>query len=295
MPMRATCFHFRVKEVKRGKGRKRVLYVMRLEARFQAREDLVSSGAGNLPYWCGKDPVEFFAQADAHERVRGTVAKEITAALPRSLPREAMDELIRLLISKVTQVSGVDGTGVHAYCFGFHLVRSSDGGSNPHVHLVWCERIDDGYRRDARAYFSRAAARTYKSRPRPGYDPASGGCRKSRRLAPFARAKNGSLASSPELLHLRHWWAEECNRLLAKHGCNERFSERSYRSRNLAKRPGVHRYDSSSQIERRGGHSVRAARDRAAKLENAARDLYDALQDHAARLPSKPRSKRGLR
>ena len=246
-------FHLRMRAIPKGKGRRRAAYILRLEG-FKAREDLRGADHGNLPAWAEEDAVEFFAAADKYERRNGTVAKEITASVPRVLPFEVQMALIQEMRLYIASEN-------HGFCYGFHVVKSSDGGTNDHVHFLHSERIDDGHRRSPRNYFARATPTSATGVKRG--DPARGGCRKSRRFALFARG-----VASPELLKLRRWWAERCNFWLAEYGHEATLSERSYKAQGIDRVPGVHLYESAQQISKRGGYSHRVAANEAAKAAN---------------------------
>ena len=233
------------------------MYILRLEG-FRVREDLQGSDVGNLPDWCNDDAPAFFEAADRFERKNGAVGKELIVAVPRGLPSWAQQNLIAELVDNIA------GTA-HGYCYGFHVVRSSDGGANPHVHLLWSERISDGHPRPRERYFARATP--FARVEAPHRDPHSGGCRKSRRFALFARSRTG-FAGSPELLKLRRWWAERCNYWLAQARLEANVSERSYKARGIDRVPGVHLYASAARITERGGESRRAMANAAAAAAN---------------------------
>ena len=270
-------FHVHVSVIKKGGGRKRVAYILRLE-KHEHREDLSGRRVGNLPRWpqiprpqgdvrdeADEDQVEgaiiFFAAADRYERKNGAVAKEATFAIPRELSERQRNRLIDLLIGDVA-------SNCHAYCLGVHIFRRDDGQGNPHLHLMWSERIDDGRPRDAKTYFSRAAPQTYRGK-RKSWDGRKGGCRKSRRFALFARAKGG-YAASPELLRLRAWWADQCNAALAESGLVGELSPKSNKARGIEQNAGRHVGPAGARIEARGGISVRAEADRRARAGNVA-------------------------
>ena len=233
---------------------------MRLEG-YKVREDLRGRGDGNLPAWAGGDPTTFFKAADQFERKNGTAGKELIAAVPRQLPAEFKKLLIAELVEEIVGSS-------HGFCYGFHIVRSSDGGTNPHVHLLWSERTDDGLQRSQDLYFARAIV--LGPAGNPVQDPSRGGCRKSREFALLARGRTG-FAASPELLRLRRWWAERCNYWLAQVGVEPRLSERSYKAQGIARIPGVHMYESARQIARGGGQSTRLGANAAAMAANASK------------------------
>jgi len=112
------------------------------------REDLVYWRARNLPQWAKDDPVRFFSTAEQHERVGGVAYTEWRFALPREFThRENMD-----LARDVLQMSFGEE---HPYCFAFHDPPAADGGTQPHVHVLWSARTLDGLDRTEEQFFKR--------------------------------------------------------------------------------------------------------------------------------------------
>ena len=81
--------------------------------------------------------------------------------------------------------------------------------SNPHLHLVFSERVNDGVERAAELWFRRAAP--------AGRDPASGGARKSERTKP-----------REWLEETRQAWAAEMNLAFGRAGVADRVTAESH-------------------------------------------------------------------
>ena len=89
------------------------------------------------------------------------------------------------------------------------LSREPGVASNPHLHLVFSERVNDGVERAAEQWFRRAAP--------AGRDPASGGARKSERTKP-----------REWLQETRQAWAAEMNLAFGRAGVADRVTAESH-------------------------------------------------------------------
>ena len=97
------------------------------------------------------------------------------------------------------------------YTLVVHAGLSKEEGKpdNPHLHLVFSERVNDGVERAAEQWFRRAAPK--------GGDPASGGARKSERTKPRAW-----------LEETRQAWAAEMNLAFDRAGVADRVTPESH-------------------------------------------------------------------
>ncbi|WP_176731520.1 MobA/MobL family protein, partial [Burkholderia cenocepacia] len=102
--------------------------------------------------------------ADEFERKNGTAYREIEIALPRELTREQRIELVEDFVQK-------ELGDRHAYQYAIHNPPGAiDGKEQPHAHIMFCERINDGIERDPQQFFKRANS---KSPERGGAKKAS--------------------------------------------------------------------------------------------------------------------------
>lgn len=197
---------------KRGKAGPHAAYISRIGqyVRYLDRgEKLEATESGNMPAWAQFNSLEFWQAADCYERENGTTYREMEISLPRELNTEQRIALVR---EWVHQEIG----GCHAYQWGIHGKTATDGGSQPHVHLMFSERQHDGIRRDPELYFKRYNSKTpEKGGARKGYGANAG-----QTLAKAQRAK--------ELRALRGRWADLCNAHLTKAGHAARIDMRSY-------------------------------------------------------------------
>lgn len=207
----------RMKVAGAGKAGPHAAYIFREGhyARDEKLERLDAKEAGNMPAWAEADPVSFWRVADEHERANGTTYREMEIALPREL---AVEERVALVRAFVAQEIGT----AHAYQWAIHTpARSSDGGDQPHVHLMFSERQVDGIERGPDQYFKRAN----------GKAPEKGGARKG--YGPRAGERLSREERTEELKALRGRWEGMANDHLARAGRDERIDMRSYADRGL--------------------------------------------------------------
>ncbi|WP_198283338.1 MobA/MobL family protein [Sphingomonas sp. PAMC 26617] len=184
-------------------------------ARDTTLERLDATETGNMPSWAQDNPVAFWRAADAHERVNGTTYREMEIALPRELSVEDRTALVRAFVAQEV------GTA-HAYQWAIHTpLSSSDGGEQPHVHLMFSERQVDGIERGPDQYFKRANSKApERGGAKKGYG-AHGGAWLSREDA------------SEAMKALRGRWEGMANDHLARAGREERIDMRSYADRGI--------------------------------------------------------------
>lgn len=206
-----------------GKAGPHAAYIFRegRYARDQTLERLDAVEAGNMPAWAQADPVAFWRAADEYERANGTTYREMEIALPREL---AVEDWVALVRAFVAQEVG----NAHAYQWAIHTpVRSSDGGEQPHVHLMFSERQVDGIERGPDEYFKRANSKApERGGAKKGYGPRAG-----ERLSREERAEH--------LKALRGRWEEMANDHLARAGRDERIDMRSYADRGIEVAPAA--------------------------------------------------------
>lgn len=263
-------YHLSVKAGGKGKAGPHAAYIARADKYARRKgHDLEFAQAGNLPAWAMHNPAEFWRAADAHERANGCTYREIELALPRELTPAQRLALVR---DFVDQELG----DRHVYQFAIHNPAAAiAGGEQPHAHIMFSERVNDGIARDPVHYFRRAN----------GKHPARGGAKKAR----FGETP------TERRVHLsaqRQRWADLQNRYLAWYDHAARVDARSHRVQGID-RPaerhlgafGVRKLDAvqlQAVIDRR-------AAERQAALDTAARDavidvttsLRDALATRA--------------
>ncbi len=168
------------------------------------RKEVVHLESGCMPAFASSDARLYWSAADSHERSNGRLFRSLTAALPNTLDASARLELSRRFAAQVTG-------GELPYTLALHAGRSKQAGvdDNPHLHLVFSERVNDGVERAAEQWFRRAAPKKV--------DPASGGARKTERTKPRSW-----------LEETRSAWAGEMNLAFERAGVDDRATSESH-------------------------------------------------------------------
>ncbi len=224
------------------------------EGRYDGdRAELEHSESGHMPAWASDDAHAYWEAADLHERANGRLYSEVQFALPVELDEGQRRELAQEFTQSLT--------GEERLPYTLALHRGGPGGENPHAHLMFSERGNDGVERSAQQWFRRYNAKA----------PARGGARKSR------AGKAGDWLSKT-----RERWEREANRALERAGAGERIDHRSLaerreeanragnleRAAELSREPNVHlgpeRYRTLG-----GGESETVARAREVEERNA--------------------------
>ena len=147
-------------------------------------------------------PGSYWEAADQYERSNGRLYSEVQFALPKEL-----DEAGRRAAASdfAAQLTGPEKL---PYTMAIH--RGGAEGENPHAHLMYSERGNDGIERSAEQWFRR-----YN-----GKAPETGGARKSR------AAKAGDWLDKT-----RKAWEQTANQALERAGREERIDGRSLAER----------------------------------------------------------------
>jgi hypothetical protein len=99
----------------------------------------------------------------------------------------------------------------HAYTWAIHTPKASiEGGEQPHAHIMYSERLQDGIERSPDQFFKR-----YNSK-----NPERGGCQKSNTAKTAEQRKT-------ELVELRERFADLQNAYLEEYGHADRVDHRS--------------------------------------------------------------------
>ncbi len=206
-----SCFHHSIKSGKKGSAVAHSTYISRNE-----REDLIHTSHGNLPDWAKDDPKVFWRMASMYERANGAVYREHEIALPNEL---TIDQLIVLAERLVRQL-----VGIKPYQYAIHAPDGKLGGvANPHVHLMFSDRMPDGIDRPATQMFSRYNAK----------HPELGGCRKD-------SGGQAPLEHSSKVVATRKTSADIQNQMLAECGHDTRVDHRSLRAQGIQRRAERH-------------------------------------------------------
>jgi hypothetical protein len=128
-------------------AQREVGYLVRETEATRTRDDLVWQATYNLPTWADNDPYRFFEAAAAYERTNGRWAITLEVALPKELSRQEQLALAHDFVH--SQLPDKPCLVV------MHEPRTPDG-LQPHIHVLFSPRGNDGIARTAAQYFRRA-------------------------------------------------------------------------------------------------------------------------------------------
>lgn len=211
-------YHLSVKVGAKGKAAAHAEYIEREgEYKLKHQEKLEATEHGNMPEWAQDDPNLFWRCADEFERKNGSTYREIEIALPRELTPQQRKDLVQVFVE---QELGEQ----HAYTWAIHTPKASiEGGEQPHAHIMYSERIQDGIERGPDQFFKR-----YNSK-----QPERGGCQKSNTTKSAEQRKT-------ELVELRERFADLQNVFLEEYGHADRVDHRSLADRGIERIPEKH-------------------------------------------------------
>ncbi len=162
-----------------------------------------------MPSWATQNPLDFWDAADTFERANAQVYSEFEIALPRELNDEQHLKLVKAFVAAEIGEK-------HPYTLAIHDVKAMDGGSNPHVHVMFTTRALDGIERPKERFFKRANSK----------HPEQGGAKKDRSWQPKER-----------LLELRESWETHCNSALKRAGCETLIDRRTLKEQGIERQP----------------------------------------------------------
>src|SRR5688572_20795037 len=180
----------------------------------------------HMPSWAEDDPAEYWDAADLYERANGRLYVSADFALPLGLSAEDQIALAREFAHQLTDEQALP------YTLAIHAGRDENGDEhNPHAHLMFSERQNDGIERSRDEWFRRANSE----------HPERGG-------APKSRTFHG-----PAWVELaRERWAKLTNETLEKAGRPERVDHRSYQRQGIDRQPGEHYGPTAAHMVGRG-------------------------------------------
>ncbi|MHA3053669.1 MobA/MobL family protein [Acinetobacter sp. ANC 4640] len=192
-------YHFSVKNKNKGYAMGHYLYISRLmqyeNVRKKSDEILEYVEPGKcMPSWV-KDPIEFWQAADTFERANAKVYMEYEIALPNEFTPDQRKTLIETFLDKHIAPQQ------YPHSYAIHNVKSRlSGEEQPHCHLMFSLKADDGIQRTAEQYFKR-----YNPQ-----DPAKGGAKK-------IQLQDGHADYSSFLISIRKQFENHLNDALAQH------------------------------------------------------------------------------
>lgn len=211
-------YHLSVKVGVKGKASAHAEYIEReREYKLKNNEKLEAVEHGNMPEWAQDNPNLFWQCADEFERKNGSTYREIEIALPRELTLQQRKEFVQTFVEQELGEK-------HAYTWAIHNPKASiEGGEQPHAHIMYSERLQDGIERSPDQFFKR-----YNSK-----NPERGGCQKSN----FAKTAE---QRKTELVELRERFADLQNAYLEEYGHTDRVDHRSLADQGIERSPEKH-------------------------------------------------------
>lgn len=178
------------------------------------RDAALYTESDHMPSWAHDDATRYWDSADLYERANGRLYVSADFALPRDLKLDDQIALAREFAEALTDREHLP------YTVSIHAGRDEDGHEhNPHAHLMFSERKNDGVDRTPEQWFRRTNVE----------HPERGGAPKSRTF------------------HGRDWveqarerWASLTNATLERVGRSDRVDHRSYERQGINREPGRH-------------------------------------------------------
>lgn len=196
----------------KGKAKPHYQYIMALGKYAKKVDEVEYSTNGNMPDWAKDNPSELWECSDLFERKNGSTYREHVAGLPRELNKEQRLALVKEWIRQEI--------GDKPYTVAIHNTTASDGGEQPHFHLMFCERMQDGIERTPQQFFKR-----YDSK-----QPNRGGAKKDNTGIP-------SWQRDLILIEQRQRWADMANRHLVEAGFEPSVDVRNWKDKGLDEKP----------------------------------------------------------
>jgi hypothetical protein len=190
------------------------------------RDAATYTESDHMPSWAEDDPQEYWDAADLYERSNGRLFVSADFALPRDLDIDDQIALAHEFAESLTEKEQLP------YTLAIHEGLDEDGQEhNPHAHIMFSERRNDGIERPREEWFRRANSE----------HPERGGAPKSRTF------------------HGREWvetarekWASMTNATLERCARSDRVDHRSYQRQGIDREPGDHYGPSASHMVQRG-------------------------------------------
>jgi len=228
-------------------------YIFREHEYSNKKKELVYKESGNLPTWA-RNSEEFWLAADMYERANARIYKELECSLPNELTFDQQKELMTSFVKFITEKEGF------VYSLGMHEGRSKvkDKPNNPHFHLIFNDRVNDGIERTAETHFRRA---NNKNKNRGGAE------------------KSKIIRSETWMEEVRKTWADLQNSALEKAGLDVKVDHRSLEAQGVDRLPEKHLGVRASAMERRGISTERGDINREReKLNKEINTLYGELK-----------------
>jgi len=189
-------------------GRAKSDYILREGSYRKGSAEVLYSSTGNMPGWA-ESSRDFWEAADLYERSNAVLFREIEFALPVELSLGQQAALAERFAAHLFDAYGAP------YTLAIHAGR----GTNPHCHIEFSERMNDGIEREPSQWFKRANKK----------QPEKGGA-----------AKTVDFKRNAWLEQARADWAEIANEALAEAGHSARIDHRTLAEQGIDREPTWH-------------------------------------------------------
>ncbi len=175
----------------------------------------------NSPEWI-QDRAKLWNEVEKKEiRKDAQLAREVIVSLPRELPSEQRQELVKKFVTEQFVNKGMVAD------VSFHTPQAGDGGENPHAHILLTMRdlSPEGFRQ------------------------------KNREWNTAIFTKDDQIKDKSQLVGLRAAWADYVNDTLADSGSDTKISHLSYEAQGIDKTPH-HLPTAAYKIHQKGDYSA---------------------------------------
>ena len=195
----------------KGKATPHYSYITASGKYTKKQQELLHTKSGNMPDWVTHEK-DFWGASDDYERANGTTYREHILSLPREFDLQQNIALIHDWIQQ--QIPH------QPYTYAIHAPNARDGEAQPHCHLMFCDRLNDGVERSQEQFFKR-----YNTKA-----PERGGAKK------INTGMNHS-ERERQIKKIRQDWGDTLNAHLAKNGLEATIDMRNWQERGLDEPP----------------------------------------------------------
>lgn len=205
-------YHLNIRRCSKNRGQSAKAksdYINREDKYTNRLNDVRYQQSGNMPAFAQNDPAKFWESADIYERANARVCTEIVIALPRELNLEQQKSLVNDFIDSTIN------NEQHKLPYSLAIHNDTEN-HNPHCHIIFSERHNDGIERSEEQFFKRANSK----------NPERGGAKKSE----YAHQKDF-------VQEVRTTWRKVANQHLEKNHHSSRIDERSLKEQGVNREP----------------------------------------------------------
>lgn len=205
-----------VRTGKVGKGQAHTNYIFAMGAYAKKQNEVQAFGIANMPSIDAPNPQqqakEFFRLSDKNERKNGSAYREHIVSLPREFSLEQQQKVVKNWIAKELKNLPT--------AWAIHHTLASDGQLQPHAHIMFSERQNDGIDRPIEQIFKRYNAK----------NPERGGAKKINTGLSYSERKT-------QLKAQRERWGEHLREHCREFGLGELIPKIDMRNHKEKQKP----------------------------------------------------------